>query len=264
MPPTTRVYDLQLDHWGIHKDGNEDFSTMLKRMTAPQGPYTLWRKSDLNGFYDNSIEGSAALNVKIVGPSPRVCYFTMSFSCSAKASTFKIMTKDIQTLIPAVLPPLKYIPLLSVFTYPLSWFIARIGNRMGTFSSLLDWGVQRINVRIPREAIIPAVWSAGSQLPRWDILPIFAPTAYAMGGYTLTAKQSRLLGTLGKSSKEWQISDGIVNTISQQGPWGKKNIIIEMSVPHDPKKGVFNHLGTHKGIDHADVLGINVNPNMVF
>lgn len=236
---------------------------MLNRMAAPQGPYTLWRKSNLNGFYDNSIEGSAALNAKISGPSQRVFYFTMSFSCSANASTFKIMTEDIQTLLPAVLPLLKYIPLLNVFTYPLSWFVARIGNRMGTFSSLLDWGVQRINERIPPESIIPAVWVAGSQLPRWDILPLFAPTAYAMGGYILTAKQSKLLGTFGKSSKEWQTSDGIVNTISQQGPWGKKDVIVEMSVPRQPQKGVFNHLGTYKGIDHADVLGINVNPDMV-
>lgn len=263
MPPASRVYDLQLDHWGIHKDGNEDFPTMLKRMEAPNGPYTLWRKANLNGFFDNSIEGSAALNIRISEPSPIVFYFTMSFSCSSKINTFKIMTKDIQTLFPAVLPPLKYIPLFNFFTYPLSWVIARIGNRMGTFSSLLNWGVQRINARIPKESIIPALWVAGSQLPRWDILPLFAPTAYAMGGYTLTTKQSRLLGALGRSSKEWQTSDGVVNTISQQGPWGKKNVIVEMSVPQVPLKGVFNHLGTHDGIDHADVLGINVNPTMV-
>ncbi|KAF8533169.1 Alpha/Beta hydrolase protein [Trichophaea hybrida] len=85
QPQQTRIYDPQLDHWGICPLPDEDFLTMSLRLTSPGGPLQQWFQNNHNGFYDNSIAGVAALNAIVGPPAENVYYFT--FSCGATLST---------------------------------------------------------------------------------------------------------------------------------------------------------------------------------
>jgi hypothetical protein len=79
-----RIYNPQLDHWGIAPLPNENFRTMLLRLTAPGGLLQQWFEKNYNAFYDNSIAGVAALNTIIGRPSGNVYYFTLSFGATIR------------------------------------------------------------------------------------------------------------------------------------------------------------------------------------
>jgi hypothetical protein len=85
QPPNDRVFDPQLDHWGIAPLPDEDFFPMLARLTSPGGPLSKWSENNYNGFFDNSIAGVHALNTIIGEPAKNVYYFTLS--CGATIST---------------------------------------------------------------------------------------------------------------------------------------------------------------------------------
>jgi triacylglycerol lipase len=86
------------------------------------------------------------------------------------------------------------------------------------------------------------------QVPNVDLLLPFIPAAYCMGVYNNF--------TLGIDEK-WHKNDGVVNTISQDGP--------HSVVPYQGQKyvcpGIWNHCGTLEGYDHIDVIGFNVIAN---
>ncbi|KAF8533641.1 Alpha/Beta hydrolase protein [Trichophaea hybrida] len=82
--PRDRIYNPQLDHWGIAPLPNENFRTMFLRLTAPGGLLQQWFEKNYNAFYNNSIAGVAALNTIIGQPSRNVYYFTLSFGATIR------------------------------------------------------------------------------------------------------------------------------------------------------------------------------------
>ncbi|RFU27818.1 hypothetical protein B7463_g8516, partial [Scytalidium lignicola] len=92
--PNDRIYDLQLDHWGIkrcnrgpsQKETFSEMRTRLESMTwqSEAGPVRKWIESNHNGFYDNSILGVNELNDKTIPTSCEIYYFSLSFSCVQK------------------------------------------------------------------------------------------------------------------------------------------------------------------------------------
>ena len=77
--PALQVYDLQLDHWGIGRQGTETFQAMRERLEGRNGPVRKWALSKHNAFYDNSIKGVSELPISTRKPSANIHYFTLSF-----------------------------------------------------------------------------------------------------------------------------------------------------------------------------------------
>lgn len=93
------------------------------------------------------------------------------------------------------------------------------------------------------------------QYPRWDMMYVFKPAAgewiyplraqHGMGAYTQSAP-----GRV-RIDSSWFPNDGVVNTISMKGPAGHPL----RSWDGVSVRGSWNFLGTHKGVDHFDILG---------
>lgn len=86
----------------------------------------------------------------------------------------------------------------------------------------------------------------GEQIPRPDMLPVLAPFSYGMGGVR---------------RGEWAANDGIVNTVSMDGPPGNVRSAAEFVSHLDPVnlgpvQGPFWYIGENGTIDHADQLGV--------
>lgn len=63
----------------------------------------------------------------------------------------------------------------------------------------------------------------------------------------------------------WWPNDGVVNTISQRGPWlypdnysGTRDVIVDWDGSTIPVKGVWNYYGILKGFDHFDITGTEI------
>ncbi len=82
----------------------------------------------------------------------------------------------------------------------------------------------------------------GYHWPKASMNPIFWAYAHYMGHYQ---------GSAVKPCDEWWQNDGIVNTISMQGPHNAKIQAFDGT----PKAGVWNYMGVLSNMDHGKVIG---------
>ncbi len=91
----------------------------------------------------------------------------------------------------------------------------------------------------------------GYQYPEITINPIWSANAWFMGSYT------RNRSGLVPITSSWWKNDGVVNTISMNGPkLGSTDQIVNNSAT--PQIGVWNHLGVRESYDHSDIIGIGL------
>lgn len=86
----------------------------------------------------------------------------------------------------------------------------------------------------------------GEQIPRPDMLPVIAPFAYGMGSV---------------KGGQWAANDGIVNTVSMDGPPGNvrgaEEFVSNLDLANlGQVQGPFWYFGENGTIDHADQLGV--------
>ncbi len=89
----------------------------------------------------------------------------------------------------------------------------------------------------------------GTQVPELGLLDVMAPVARFLGSYSST--ESARLGI----DSSWWRNDGIVNTVSMDGPsLGSSDRIVEFSGKARP--GVWNYMGLLESVDHVDIIGM--------
>jgi triacylglycerol lipase len=91
-------------------------------------------------------------------------------------------------------------------------------------------------------------WFSDDHVPDIGMFVVFRPFAKWMGGYTQDSPNRVII------DESWFPNDGIVNTISMNGP---KNNSDDRIVAYDgqPIRGVWNDMGVLQGWDHFDYLG---------
>lgn len=94
-------------------------------------------------------------------------------------------------------------------------------------------------------------WLTGHQIPELTMNPFWMPSSFFMGAYTHSAD-----GMVTIDSGWWQ-NDGIVNTISMNGP---KINSTDQIVPYTgtPQIGKWNYLGLKESYDHTDIIGLTI------
>lgn len=91
-------------------------------------------------------------------------------------------------------------------------------------------------------------WFSDEHVPDIGMFAIFRPFAKWMGEYTQDSANRVII------DKSWFANDGIVNTISMNGP--KINSADRIVEYHGtPERGVWNDMGVLQGWDHFDYLG---------
>ncbi len=83
----------------------------------------------------------------------------------------------------------------------------------------------------------------GYHLPEPSMNPALRLATYFMGSYKK-----------GDIDRSWFQNDGVVNTVSMDGPKRGSNDVIE-DYDGTPQKGVWNHLGC-QNLDHGDIIGV--------
>ncbi len=241
---------------------------MYDRLRAPGGPIDLWVSCNLNGFFDNSIEGVNDLNT-FCGPqlSTNVFFFTMSFEAT-RTFNIRIDPEDITTFpwVPSQL--LQLIPgfplLLGLTGNVLSYGIDVLMN-IGLFGppgALYAWVARVASRHLQELGFQVNIPSPGAQIPRADMFPPMLPTGYAMGGYSLSPAQQIILNS---APSNYQPNDGIVNTISMRGPNNAdvREITAFPRFNMGSAKGVFWNFATNHTLDHADEIGAFTEQAMV-
>ncbi|HEY1013870.1 MAG TPA: lipase, partial [Herpetosiphonaceae bacterium] len=100
-------------------------------------------------------------------------------------------------------------------------------------------------------------WLSGHHYPEPLSNPLFIPTITFMGAYTRNQSGKVVIDS------SWFANDGVVNTISMNGPkLGSTDRIISFNGSGTPQKGVWNHRGFLDSYDHADVIGIGLHHNV--
>ncbi|KAI9147280.1 Lipase [Paramyrothecium foliicola] len=278
-PPSKRAYDLQLDHWGIRREGNETFQAMLTRLERDDGPVARWLFSNNNGhffsknngLYDNSIEGVNDLSRKTMHASNNVYYFSLSFHSTepfpeewptwvrGSIDTFPLNFETV------VRERLGSIPIAGSI---LDMLIAALTGggwvfltTMINFRSFVAWVTESVLTTVLRQfgydIVLP---NPGNFVPRRDVMPLLLPSVYAMGSQGLTEAQREILGpNLG----DWYQNDGVVNTESMDGPHDSVvrsiNDFSEFVQGISEKRGIYWHLGVNSEMDHADEIGVFMN-----
>ncbi|KAJ8116685.1 hypothetical protein OPT61_g1935 [Boeremia exigua] len=270
-PPEKRAYDLQLDHWGIHRKGNETFQDMLQRLESNPGPLWKWLNSRNNAFYDNSIEGVHDLSLKAANTSTQIFYFSLSFYATVPfpnewpewgRDAIASFPTDIEDFVRAVLENL---PILGLLEWAIQLIIDRfitfgwiIITSVTSFRSFVSWVTEAILTRILQEMgynlVLPM---PGRYIPRMDVIPIMLLSVYAMGSQELTPVQR---GLLGPNLGDWYQNDGIVNTESMRGPGDSFvrsiSLLQDFDFASSGKRGIYWHLGVNDQMDHADEIGV--------
>ncbi|KAF2280734.1 lipase [Westerdykella ornata] len=266
-PPDKRAYDLQLDHWGIRKKADETFDDMRKRLESDPGPVWKWLNSNKTALYDNSIEGVHDLAVKAGNPSTQVYYFTFSFHATVpfperwpqwgRDAIASFPTK-IGDFFGAILPNwmIRWVP-------NVGWIVV---TNITQFRRFVTWVTQAILTRLLQELDYNIELPLpGKYIPRKDVIPIFLPSVYAMGGQDLTQDQINLLGP--NLVGDWYQNDGIVNTASMHGPDESvtKNIstLPDFDFSKPGKRGCYWHFGVNDRMDHADEIGVFIEESTV-
>jgi triacylglycerol lipase len=91
-------------------------------------------------------------------------------------------------------------------------------------------------------------WFSDEHVPDIGMFVMFRPFAKWMGSYVQDSPNRVII------DKSWYANDGIVNTVSMNGP--KINSIDRIVEYHDkPERGVWNDMGVLQGWDHFDYLG---------
>lgn len=101
-------------------------------------------------------------------------------------------------------------------------------------------------------ATIPGILT-GDELPHMpDMTPLLYPTALFIGSYTRNEDGRVVI------DDDWKPNDGVVNTISQDGPktWSSDEIVAYSGIP---QTGKWNAMPLLAGTDHMDACGIGVN-----
>lgn len=300
--PKKRVYDPQLDHWGIKGLPGEDYYTMFRRLTdGEERPLSRWFESNDNGIKDNGIEGVAILNQ--YDPSKNIYYFTCSFAATVSERELDITGKDVDAIQRAglvairenqkLLQPTAAFPFIwDTIDFGISLFRRAISLATSYFrKSNEDIVAEQVNLWRPYliPAIIDRVFARtgrlpigvpGTQIPHPTMFPVFFLFAYTMGSYELSIEQFRSLrgvGPLTSISKEemnqlriesikFHKSDGVVNTESMKGPsWSRLEDVNAATFNLQAiERGVFYHLGAEEAMDHAAVIGITLDEDMVY
>ena len=276
--PPHRVYDLQLDHWGICRTGNETFQSMRQRLESDTGPVSKWFESGRNAFYDNSIEGVSELHVQTIPTSSLVYYFSLSFSSTIPfPSNWPSWTNDAINSFPVTIVDftrhvLRSIPLLNIggiiehivdgLVHTTGWVVL---SQLTSLRELVRWATEQIANRLLHEMDYNVVLPPpGEYLPRKDVMPLMLPTVYAMGGQDLTDKQKDILGP---NVGNWYLNDGIVNTESMRGPDDSIVRSVDGFPASNPNsseaRGKYWHVGVNGQMDHADEIGIFIEQNTV-
>ncbi|KAH7308898.1 hypothetical protein B0I35DRAFT_440943 [Stachybotrys elegans] len=241
-----RIYDLHLDHWGFFRTPGQTYQAM-RALIAPT--VNTWWNSRFNGLYDNSIRGIRDLDGFAPRPSRHIYYFTMSFCATRPFPKDTLTAQDINGFL--ALFPLNGLwnPLgawgyaAAPFQPPLTW--------LGILPSLyaaLTWITNMANRHLQGMGYFSQVPLPGTEIPRPDVLPLIMYPAYAMGG--------RRTVFPGIPLQESQRNDGIVNTLSMDGPsTGRVNYRNFATAP-TVGRGIYWNLGTNTTIDHADQIGV--------
>ncbi|KAK3353813.1 Alpha/Beta hydrolase protein [Lasiosphaeria hispida] len=245
-----RVFDLGLDHWGFTRLGQQDtFDTMRQRIR----PHVIaWLNGTDNGIHDNSIAGAGTLNSNTAAyDSPPTYFLTMSFCATTPFPNRTLTTQDVREF-------LQLLPLGGVANFiGLPWLISSFlswGNWRGAtppLRSVLAWMTDVANRHLGALGYFSRIPRPGPQVPRHDMLPIIAPFAYAIGGINVPGEDR-------------EPNDGVVNTMSMDGPQGRVRAAAPGSFaaelnqvnPQTTAWGPFWHFGSNAAIDHADQLGI--------
>ena len=280
--PALQVFDLQLDHWGIGRRGNESFQTMRDRLERKDGPVRKWALSKHNAFYDNSIKGVSELPPSTKTPSPHIHYFTLSFHATVPFPTNypdwgrQAAEKFPVSIVQFARAILHHIPFLGGLADSILSTLVGIGgwaifSSSVTLRNLVIWGTaevaQRLLNGIGYNITLPG---PGKYLPRNDVIPLMLPTVYAMGGQTLSEEQKQILGPSSRTD-DWYLNDGIVNTASMNGPLGTEVFDISALLtrsrsnlaPAAPTKGHYWHFGVTDRMDHADEIGVWIEKDTV-
>ena len=243
-----RVLDLGLDHWGFTRinTAQETYQTMRERI-APD--VRDWFNGKINGLYDDSIDGALALNeVTATGSNLPTYFFTMSFCATTPLPNQNLTAQDIREFFH--LFPLGGVP--DVFGIPrlIESFLS-LTNQLRISPSLLSvlgWITGVANRHLGTLGYFSQIPRPGSQVPRPDMLAVIAPFAYVMGGIHVPGEDR-------------EPNDGIVNTMSMDGPEGRvedaRRFADELSASGvRVGQETFWHFGSNTRIDHADQLGI--------
>lgn len=210
-----------------------------------------WFKGQHHGLYDNSILGATTLNGLTANvPRPPIYFFSMAFCATIPFPNRLLEYRDINEFI--CLFPLGNIFALGIGT------ILRFARWIGFVPSLqnvFSWFTNVANRHLDALGYFLRIPHPGKQIPRPDMLPVLAPFAYGMAGITAGA---------------WVANDGIVNTVSMDGPPGNGNVhpaqeFVSRLDPTNLKRvqGRFWYFGENSTIDHADQLGIFTDPTTV-
>ena len=200
-----------------------------------------WWVSNRNGFHDNSTAGAEELDVFVsntTSPSG-IFYFTMSFDATNSFPPITILPDDLRQ-------------------FPIRWDIPLVPNPLDIFAASLSlfpdvlpggvplarWIVNIANNHLGQLGYFDRLPPPGERVPRSDMLPVIAFTGYAMGGLDLYGA-------------EWLQNDGIVNTLSMQGP-ANSSIRDGAAFPADGEgaRDTYWHFGTNQTMDHADQIGV--------
>lgn len=275
LPPSERFYDLHLDHWGFTREDGDDFQQMFGRLKVAIGD---WAASEYSGFWDNSIVGVSKLNEEYsVVPAKNVYYFTMS--CTATVPFPKIhLTQDELSSFP-LRNPLKPDETISVISHGLFGGIGAVTTAIFNVgldaavdqSKFANWVTGVAGNHLKGLGYPISLPNPGSQVPRPDMLPLMAPTAYAMGGYKLVDPELSKLKTMFKDGLvtdiDFQKNDGIVNTLSMSGPDEKfVKYEVPQDLPHNIERMKGNwywSMGPNGTMDHADEIGVFTDENTV-
>jgi hypothetical protein len=270
--PHQRVYDLQLDHWGICRKGKESFPEMRRRFEMDSGPVGKWLNSNHNGFYDNSIEGVQALDMAADDTSAHVYYFSLSFHSTMPFPTewptwtLTAVREFPMPLLDSIRTVASYIPLVSLgsrfinsrFGPALEKLEWKLLSSVISLKQLIAWSTASVAKNLLLAMKIDAkLPPPGEFLPREDVIPFMIPTCYAMSGLDLTPAQRAILGS---NLGDWHQNDGIVNTESMGGPCD--DVVQPISafplanIHSKQVKGIYWHFGTNDKMDHADEIGV--------
>lgn len=244
------MFDLGLDHWGFTRLGPQETYHMMRQRIGPA--VIEWFNGTVNGLHDNSITGANALNnltgVTTTYPPPPTYFLTMSFCATTPFPNQTLTPPDIREFF-------QLLPLGGVANFAgLPWLISSslsFGSWLGAtppLQSVLAWMTDVANRHLGALGYFTQIPRPGPQIPRSDMLPVIAPFAYAIGG-------------INAPNENREPNDGIVNTMSMDGPDGRvldaRNFAAELD-PANPQtaQGHFWHFGSNATIDHADQLGV--------
>lgn len=219
------------------------------------GPDVIrWFNGKVNGLYDNSIAGAQALNKATITGSNRVPthFFTMSFCGTIPLPNENLTPQDICEFFQ--LFPLGGIPNFLGIPRIIAPILS-LTNQLRISPSLisvLGWITGVANRHLKLFRYFSHIPRPGPQIPRADMLAVIAPFAYAMGG----------LHVLGEDREP---NDGIVNTMSMDGPDGRvgdaRRFVDELRTRGvRVERETYWHFGSNTSIDHADQLGIFTDP----